>query len=105
MEARQEKIKEVVRTFAAEFLAREANRLSLITVTDVRLSRDGKLATVLFTVLPQEKEKGALDFAKRKRSEFREYIMEHSRLQRPPFFDFAIDEGEKNRQRLDEIMA
>ena len=44
-----------------------------------------------------------LAFAKRKRSEFREYLKKHSALQRLPTVDFEIDYGEKNRQRIDEI--
>jgi ribosome-binding factor A len=29
--------------------------------------------------------------------------MEKARMRRIPFFDFAIDHGEKNRQKIDEI--
>ncbi len=104
MANRDEKVKEQVKNFAAEFLQRESNHLSLITVTNVGLSKDGKAATIFFTVLPPEKEKAALDFVKRKRSDFRAYVKDHSRIQRLPFFDFAIDEGEKNRQKTDELL-
>jgi len=103
MDSKEERIKDQVKALAATFLQRESNHLSLITVTDARMSKDGKMVNIFFTVLPQTKEKAALDFIKRKRSEFREYVMENSRMQRVPFFDFGIDEGEKNRQKIDEI--
>ncbi len=94
---------ENIKRIAAQFLQRESNHLSLITVTDVMVSKDNKQMTIFFTVLPETKEKAALDFVKRKRSEFRKYVKENSRMQRIPFFDFAIDTGEKNRQKIDEI--
>ena len=54
-------------------------------------------------MLPVDKEKAAYDFLKRMRSEFRTYLMGKARMRRIPFFDFEIDGGEKNRQKIDEI--
>jgi len=104
MADRDQKIKDEVRNLAANFLQRESNHTSLITVTNVDLSPDGKRSVIFFTVLPEDKQKGALDFIKRKRSEFREYVAEKSRIGRLPFFDFEIDFGEKNRQRIDDLL-
>jgi hypothetical protein len=39
-------------------------------------------ATILFSVFPEDKEEEALDFAKRKRSEFKEYLTAHSSVGR-----------------------
>ncbi|TAK57237.1 ribosome-binding factor A [Patescibacteria group bacterium] len=103
MEVRTEKIKDIIKTLAAQFLQIESNGTSLITVTDVVISDDGKSARILFSVFPEGKEKGVLDFVKRKRSEFRQYVKDNSRLMRIPFFDFIIDIGEKNRQNIDRI--
>lgn len=104
MSSRDEKIKDEVRNLAANFMQRESNHTSLITVTNVDMSPDGKRAVIFFTVLPADKQKAALDFAKRKRSEFRQYVTENSRIGRLPFFDFEIDMGEKNRQRIDDLL-
>lgn len=104
MNDRDQKIKDEVRNLAAQFLQRESNHTSLITVTHVELTPDGKKAIIYFTVLPEDKQKGALDFAKRKRTEFRTYVKDKSRIGRLPFFDFEIDMGEKNRQRIDELL-
>ena len=94
---------DLIKEAAAAFMQRESNYTSLITVTDVMLQDRGRAATIFFTVLPPEKEKGALDFAKRKRAEFREFFKEKARMRALPFFDFEIDMGEKNRQKIDEI--
>jgi ribosome-binding factor A len=103
MEVRTEKIKDIIKILAAKFLQIESNRTSLITVTDVIISDDGKSAKILFSVFPENKEEGVLDFVRRKRSEFRQYVKDNSRLMRIPFFDFVIDIGEKNRQKIDRI--
>jgi ribosome-binding factor A len=103
-ETRDSKIRDIIKTLAAEYLSRESNRTSLLTITDVTVSDNGGEATIFFTVLPENMQKGALDFLKRKRSEFRDYVKEKSRIGRIPFFDFEIDKGEKNRQRIDEII-
>jgi ribosome-binding factor A len=102
-EKKDERLKELLRHTAAEFFAIESNYTSLLTVTDVRIGDRGTRATIYFTVFPSDKEKGALDFAKRKRAEFRSYFADHSRIQRLPFIDFEIDLGEKNRQKIDEL--
>jgi ribosome-binding factor A len=108
-EIRDGRMRDVIKDLAATFIQRESNGTSLITVTDVTLSDHGKQATIFFTVIPigkntgEDKEAAALDFMKRMRPEFREYVEEKSRLGRIPFFDFAIDIGEKNRQKIDEI--
>ncbi len=101
--SRDQKLKDVIREAAALFLQRESNYTSILTVTDVSLSERSNNATIFFTVLPEDKEKGALDFVKRKRAEFREYFKSRARMRALPFFDFEIDKGEKNRQRIDEI--
>lgn len=104
MTLRQEKVGELLRQCAAQFLAIESNRTSLITVTRCNISPDLKQATVFITVLPKDREDTALDFVKRKRKIFREYIKKHLRLKRIPFIDIEIDRGEQNRQKIDELL-
>lgn len=82
-------------------MERESSGQALITVTDVKLLAKGKKALIFLTVYPSEKEKGVMDFAKRKRSDFREFLKEESKLFQLPFVDFEIDLGEKNRQKID----
>ena len=100
---RQTQIGEAIAPLAGEFFARESNRQSLITVTRADVSPDIKNVTVYFSVLPEKFEDAALNFAKRVRSDFREYLKEYSVLRYLPTVDFALDLGEKNRQRIDEL--
>jgi ribosome-binding factor A len=105
MNQKDDKLKEIIRVLAADYFSRESNRQSLITVTNIDLRNRASKAIILITVLPEEKEQPALEFAQRQLSEFREYVMKHSRVQRVPFFEVRIDSGEKNRQRMDLIAS
>jgi len=103
MSERSEKIIRIIKSSAANFMQKESNGTSLVTITDVELSKDEKYANILFTVLPEDKEEAVLDFTKRLRSEFREYIKKNTKLGKIPTFDFNIDLGEKYRQKIDKI--
>ncbi len=101
---RRTQVSETIAHHAADFFARESNRESLITVTHADISPDLKNVTVYFSVLPEKMEQSALKFAKRVRTDFREYLKTKSTLKFLPTVDFAIDYGEKNRQSVDEAL-
>ncbi len=105
MSTRDERIREILHDLGARFLLLNGNGTSLMTVTDVELTNRGKNATIFFTVFPAEFEKTALEFAKRKRPDFKEFVKENSKLGRIPLLDFEIDAGEKNRQKIDRLLS
>ena len=100
-----EKHAEAVRTAAAEFLAREANRNTLITVTRAEVSEDGRRGVVYITVYPESGEEAALAFANRNRGELGLFLSKRTKGMRIPHIDFVIDEGDKHRRRLDELTS
>lgn len=104
-EIKSEKIKEAIKHLAAEFLSEVSNRSSLITVTDVSLSSKGDRAVIFITVYPEDAEKKALDFARRNAGLLRKKIANRLLIHHLPFVSFALDIGEKNRQRLTELSA
>lgn len=101
---RDKREEDVLTRLAMDYIQRESNRDALVTVTNISLGDKGKRVTIFFTVLPETKEAGVLDFLKRKRGEFRDYIKDNSRLGLLPFVDFEIDGGEKNRQTVDRLI-
>jgi ribosome-binding factor A len=103
MSQRQEQMQERLREVAAEFLSRESNGQSLITVTAARIDERGQRAIVFITVLPDSEEQKALEFANRNKQEFGMYLLKKVRGMRIPKLEFMIDKGEKMRQRLDEL--
>lgn len=104
MPERTEKVAKEIKELTAEFLAREGNRTSLITVTSATASPDLKRATVYVTVLPSAKEQSALGFLKRKRKELRVFLKKNLIIKTIPFVDIVLDLGEKNRQKIDELL-
>lgn len=97
------KAAEMLTHLAAEYIAREAGRESLITPTRADLSPDRKNVTIYVSVFPDSAEKLALDFLTRHKDLFRDYLKDHSRLGILPYIKFDLDYGERNRQRLDEL--
>ncbi len=88
---------------AAVFIARESGSESLITVTRTLTSPPGDHATVLVSVLPGNQTERALAFLARQREAFSDHLKKRTRLSPLPRVDFQLDNGEKNRQRLDEL--
>ncbi len=99
-----EKVSQLVKELAAEFLNRESTKASLISVTAANVSPDLKKATIFITALPESQEKTALLFAKRKRGEMREFLKKNMQTKNVPFLEVEIDLGEKNRQKIDELL-
>lgn len=103
MVRRHNQVEEAVAHMAGQFIERESNVKALITVTHAEMTDNYKMATVYLSVLPVTMEEEVIRFAKRARSDFREYIRKNSKLHPTPTVDFAIDFGEKNRQRIDDL--
>ena len=101
---RNEKVANQIKELSAEFLGRENNRTSLVSVTSATCSPDLKRGIIYISVFPPFKEHDALEFAKRKRPELREFLKKNMPIKIIPFIDIAIDEGEKNRQKIDELL-
>jgi ribosome-binding factor A len=101
---KDEKLAEAIRELASKFVNEESNRQSLITVTRVVVEDKGKKAIVFFTTLPQDKEVQVLDFLSRKAGELRHLITESRIVGFAPRVEFAVDSGEHNRQRIDELL-
>jgi len=104
MTDRNDKVANAIKELAALFLERENNRTSLITVISATVSPDLKRATIFITVLPSSKEADALNFVKRQLKDLREFLKKNLSIKIIPFLDVAIDLGEKNRQKIDELL-
>ena len=100
---RKEKLPELLKRLAAEFIEREYNRSSLITVTGANISANQQNVDILYTVLPTEEEQNAKKFLDVNNSDFLQFVDAHARIGRMPKISFQLDIGEKNRQRIDEI--
>ena len=102
---RKFKLQEVLREVVSEYINRETNKTSLITVTRVDISPNLSSCDVYVSVFPESAEESAFNFLKRKRPEVKEAIKKRMNMRRIPFVDFKIDMGEKNRQKIEKISS
>lgn len=101
---RQNKVAEEIAHQAGVFLARSVKAGgSLITVTHAAIAPDLKRVTVFVSILPKSREEEMLVSLKRLRTDFHDYLKEKTVLRNVPTVDFALDIGEENRQRIDEL--
>ncbi len=101
---RQLKVEQEVLAITQDFFQRESSGASMITITRTDISRDMKHGTIFMTVLPENKEEAAINFAKRMRSELRHYVMKRLPVKVIPFFEVEIDYGEKNRLHVESLL-
>lgn len=101
MQRRDDKIANTLLKLSADFLEKNSNRTSLITVTNIIVRDRRREAIVFISVLPEDQEKAALDFANRQKKELRLFIRSRVKMGYVPKIFFEIDKGEKNRQRID----
>ena len=103
MATRDEKLEELISMQTAEFLNRNADRTSMITVTRTIFNRKSNRATIFITVLPDSAEDKALAYVERRRRDIQEFISKNIRLRTIPHLEISIDQGEKNREKIEEI--
>ena len=103
-EKRKNRLTAELRDLVAKFLERESSRNSLITVTRAELSRDAKTLTCFISVYPPERQEQALDFVRRKLGVLREFVAGEMKTKTVPHFVVEPDLGEKNRQRIEELL-
>ncbi len=104
MNEKHERINKEMKKLFAEFVERESNKNSLVTITRCEISRDRKNINVFFSVLPQDAEKQVLSFLNRRKWDARDYMKKRIKTRVIPFVNFVIDEGEKNRQKIDQLL-
>ncbi len=80
---------------AAQFIAREASKDSLITVIRAQSVAHGERMLVFVSIFPIEKARSALAFLERQREAFSDHLKAHARL-RLPRIDFMLDNGEES---------
>ncbi len=103
MKHRDEKRSEYIRELISNFVQRQSNGTSLVTVTRYETANRGEIGTFFISVMPETKEQAALDFITRNLSDLRSYVMEHIPSGRIPFFKVEIDQGEKLRNKIDSL--
>lgn len=87
---KDERLISAIHTAAAEFINRESNRRSLITVTRVTMP-DEKHAHIFVSVFPQKDAKAVVDFLQRQHKEFLAFIKKTVKMHFIPNMSFLLD--------------
>ena len=101
---RQMKMNKELAKYFAIFIERESNKSSLITVTRCDIAPNFKNVIVYLSVLPEDKEDSVVAFMDRRKWDARDFIKKRLSMRVIPFVEFKIDSGEKNRQRIDQLL-
>ena len=87
---KDERLISAIHTAAAEFINRESNRTSLITVTKVTMP-DEKHALIFVSVFPQKDTAAVVDFLSRQKEEFLRFVKKTVKLHFVPHMSFMAD--------------
>jgi len=104
MKYKEEKLTSILQRLIGEYMSRLDFNNSFVGVNRVELSKDLKIAGIFIGVYPEQNEKEALKTIKSKTAELRKNIKKNIRTRILPKLEFYIDEGEKNRQRVEELL-
>jgi len=105
MGERKEKVASVLKKIASSFIQKNSINGVLVTVTKVTVSDDLKNSTVFINVFPEDREKKTLEDLKKMEKELRWYAKSHLSMKFLPSFEFEIDCGTKNEQRINELLG
>lgn len=101
---REEKLNAHLQKVLAEFLREEFGVSPLVAVTRVAVARGLRSARVFITVFPEKNAKEILAALEKKHAALTKYLIAHTRVKYIPSVSFEIDLGEKNRQRIEELL-
>lgn len=101
---RKEKLNKELRKLIAQFIERESNKTSLVTVTRCEITPDLRTVVTYVSVLPEDKEDDVITFLTRRKKSAWEYLKKNLPIRTIPFIEFVIDTGEKNRQEIDRLL-
>lgn len=105
MKHRRERLSSAIREAAGRYLSDRKYGSSMVTVTSVAMSDDLSRAAVCVTVFPESGGESVVKKLNRGRGVFANYVKKNTRISSIPLLSFSIDEGEKYRQRIDELSS
>ncbi|MBI4121308.1 MAG: ribosome-binding factor A [Parcubacteria group bacterium] len=101
---RVQKAGSALQKIVAEFVESHAPKNTLLTVTDVAVSPDLRYIVVFVSVYPDVGDVSAAKLLNEERRGLNELLSKQAEFKYMPKVVFEIDRGEKNRQRIDELL-
>lgn len=92
---RQERINSLLRRIVSSFIKSNIASGAIVTVTQVEISKDLRLAKIFISIFPEEKEKEIIDLLKKKMPDLYNYVKPKIKMKFLPSFSLEIDKGIK----------
>ncbi len=102
---KKEALEKDLQKHIAQWITKNANRDSLITVAALELSPDISHARVGVSVLPEKYEKDALRFLQKHVVDIKMHLKKNTRGMLPKTYAWHIDEGAKKRDAIYRLIA
>lgn len=104
---RMKRVNTLIKKTLAEILTRdfENETGALATITEARVSKDLKYATIYISVIPKEKETEVIDALDEQKSIFGKELGKKIEMKRTPEIDFRIDDREERATRIEALLG
>ncbi len=104
MPERKKRLEALFRNLAGDFLKTHGVKTAVITVTGCDLRKDLGGAVVRVSIYPEIEEGEVLRKLEALSGRLRSFINSQTKMRTVPRFTFIADSGEKNRNRIDELL-
>ena len=106
-DGREKKVAELIQKEVARLLQREFRdpRLAMITINEVRVSRDYAFSDIYFTVLPEDSSKNAELLLNEASGFFRSKLAKKLSMRATPKLRFHYDSSLENGARISSLIA
>lgn len=101
---RQERVSSLLARLVSEFIAEHWFGLSRVAVSRIEVSKALKEAIVYVIISPESQEKAALKELAAMRLKLYNEVSVKLKTKFTPRFEFRIDKGEKNRERVEKLL-
>ncbi len=103
---KEERLNSTIKEIASDFLEREFSAPGiLLTVTRIELREHFTKAQIFVTIYPDNKEKDVLAKARTKMHLMQSFFKKRLKTKVIPYFEILLDQGEKNRERIEKILS
>lgn len=101
---RKEKVASLLKKIISEFILRLGFKNVFMTITHLEVTKDLKNCKIFVSIYPTENESQAFSKLNGEMNSLVKCVKEKTKLKFLPRFEFRIDEGEKKRQKIEEIL-
>lgn len=105
MTLRQEKVNSLLKTLIANFSASNLKTVdALVSILKIETSKDLKQAKVTISILPEEKAEEIFIWFEKNKKQIKKHLSKNLKMKFLPDLKFEIDQAEKARRRIEEIL-